>query len=166
MGGLNGKAPALKTPSTLESVAMFKHILLPVDGSDLSRRAIKLGIELAQTCHAKVYALHVILPYHAMASVAELLTATEEAYTPEVIARAERYLAEAQDLAKAAGVECHGGYVFNDHPNEAILEAVRAQHCDVVVMASHGRRGMSRMLLGSETHKVLLESPVPVLVCR
>lgn len=145
---------------------MFKHILLPVDGSDLSRRAIKLGIELAQTCHAKIYALHVVLPYHTMASVAELLTATEATYTPEVIARAERYLAEVQDLAKAVGVECHSGYVFNDHPNEAILETLREQHCDVVVMASHGRRGVTRLLLGSETHKVLLESQVPVLVCR
>lgn len=145
---------------------MFKHILLPIDGSDLSRHATRLGIELAQTCHAKVYVLHVVLPYHTMASVVELLTATEATYTQDAIAHAERYLAEAQNLAKAAGIECHGGYVFNDHPNEAILETVRTQHCDVVVMASHGRRGMSRMLLGSETHKVLLESPVPVLVCR
>ena len=72
----------------------------------------------------------------------------------------------ALDAALAAGVECGSSYVFNDHPHEVILETSRAQHCDLVVMASHGWRGVTRLLLGSETHKTLLESEIPVLVCR
>lgn len=145
---------------------MFKHILLPVDGSDLSLRAVKLGLQLAQTCHAKVFALHVVAPYHALASVIELLAISEAAYAQQAPERAERYLREVQALAKAAGVSCHTSYVLDDHPHEAILETVHTQRCDLVVMASHGRHGMNRLLLGSETHKVLLGSGVPVLVCR
>ena len=145
---------------------MFKHILLPTDGSELSLRAVNLGIELAQTCHARIYALHVAPPYHIIAYVAEMLAATEVIYTQEATAGAERYLAEVQRLAKQAGVGCDSSYVFGDHPYKAIIQAVAEQHCDLVVMASHGWRGMTRLLLGSETQKVLLESKVPVLTCR
>ncbi len=145
---------------------MFKHILLPVDGSDLSLRAVNLGIQLAQTCHAKVSALHVVAPYRTLANVIELLAISEAAYAQQAPERAEHYLLEVQTLAKAASIECHTGYVVDAHPHEAILEAVHTQRCDLVVMASHGWRGMTRLLLGSETHKVLLESGVPVLVCH
>lgn len=145
---------------------MFKNILLPTDGSELSLRAVKLGLELAKSCKAKVYAVHVVPPFHTIAYMAEMVTATEATYTPDAIARAERYLAEVQQLAKAAGVECGSSYLFGDHPHEAILETSRVQHCDLVVMASHGWRGVTRLLLGSETHKTLLGSDIPVLVCR
>lgn len=145
---------------------MFKHILLPIDGSELSLRAVKLGLELAQACKARVYALHVVPPFRTFAYMAEMVTATEATYTRDAIARAERYLAEVQQLAKAAGIECGGSHLFNDHPHEAIVHTSRTQHCDLVVMASHGWRGVTRLLLGSETHKTLLESEIPVLVCR
>jgi len=145
---------------------MFKHILLPIDGSELSLRAVKLGLELAQACKAKVYALHVVPPFHTFAYMAEMVTATEATYTRDASARAERYLAEVQQLAKAAGVDCGSSYLFNDHPHETIVQTSRTQHCDLVVMASHGWRGVTRLLLGSETHKTLLESEIPVLVCR
>ena len=78
---------------------MFKHILLPTDGSDLSLRAAKLGIELARTCGARVYALHVIAPYHTIAYMAEMLSATDITYTQDATARAEQDLAEMRRMA-------------------------------------------------------------------
>lgn len=145
---------------------MFKHILLPTDGSELSLRAVRLGVELARTCGASVYALHVVAPFHTIAYMAEMLAATEVVYTEEATVRAGQYLAEVQRIATEAGVACAGSYVFDDRPHEAILAAARERHCDLVVMASHGWRGFTRLLLGSEVHKVLLESEIPVLVCR
>jgi nucleotide-binding universal stress UspA family protein len=145
---------------------MFKHILLPTDGSELSLRAATLGIELARTCGARVHALHVVAPYHTIAYMAEILAATEITYTHEATVRAGQYLADVRRMAEAAGVECSTEYVFDDRPHEAIVRAVREQHGDLVVMASHGWRGVTRLLLGSEVHKVLLESEIPVLVCH
>jgi nucleotide-binding universal stress UspA family protein len=145
---------------------MFKHILLPTDGSDLSLRAAKLGIELAKACGARVYALHVVAPYHTISYMAEMLAATEITYTQDATMRAEKYLAEVQRIAEEAGIACSTEYVFDDRPHEAIINAARAQHCDLAVMASHGWRGITRLLLGSEVHKVLLESEIPVLVCH
>jgi nucleotide-binding universal stress UspA family protein len=145
---------------------MFKHILLPTDGSELSLRAATLGIELARTCGARVHALHVVAPYHTIAYMAEILAATEITYTQEATVRAGQYLADVRRMAEAAGVECSTEYVFDDRPHEAIVRAVHEQHGDLVVMASHGWRGFTRLLLGSEVHKVLLESEIPVLVCH
>ena len=145
---------------------MFKHILLPVDGSDLSLHAVRLGVELAKTCGARVYALHVVAPFHTIAYMAEMLAATEVMYTKDAIVRAGQYIAEVQRIATEAGIACAGSYVFDDHPHEAILSTAREQRCDLVVMASHGWRGFTRLLLGSEVHKVLLKSEIPVLVCR
>ena len=145
---------------------MFKDILLPTDGSDLSLRAVALGIELARTCGARVHALHVVAPYHTIAYMAELLAATEIVYTQDATVRAARYLDDVQRLATAAGVECSSDYVFDDRPHEAILRGAREHHAGLVVMASHGWRGVTRLLLGSEVHKVLLESEIPVLVCH
>jgi nucleotide-binding universal stress UspA family protein len=145
---------------------MFKHILLPTDGSDLSLRAAKLGIELARTCGARVHVLHVVAPFHTISYVAEMLAATEAIYTQEATTHAEQYVADVRRMAEAAGVECSTHYVSDDHPHEAIIRAAHEQHCDLIVMASHGWRGITRLLLGSEVHKVLLESEIPVLVCR
>lgn len=145
---------------------MFKNILLPIDGSDLSLRAAALGIELARSCSARVRVLHVVAPFHTIAYIAEVLAATEIAYTEDATRRGETYLAEVQKMTEEAGLTCTTGYEFSEHPDQIILKTVQEQHCDLVVMGSHGWRGMTRLLLGSEVHKVLLESEVPVLVCR
>jgi nucleotide-binding universal stress UspA family protein len=145
---------------------MFKHILLPTDGSELSRRAVAVGLELAATFKARVFALHVVPPFHTISYMAEMLAATEISYVEEAVARAERYLEEVRAAAKAAGVECQATYVFDDRPYQAIVQTASEQHCDLIVMASHGWRGMNRVLLGSETHKVILRSDLPVLVCH
>jgi nucleotide-binding universal stress UspA family protein len=143
---------------------MFKHILLPTDGSEASTRAVDLGIELAQTCHARVYGLHVVLPFNTLTYIAEILPESEVSYTEEAVRSAERYLGEVRDKAKQAKVACDGNYVFDKHPCEAILQAAQNQGCDLIVMGSHGWRGFTKLLLGSETQKVLMRSRLPVLV--
>lgn len=145
---------------------MFKHLLVPTDGSALSLRAADMAIDLARTCQAKVHAFHVVPPFHTVSYMAEMLAATELAYTEEAIDQAERYLAEVRDRATRAGVASDSSYVLDDRPHHAIAQAASARQCDLIVMASHGWRGLNRLLLGSETHKVLLSSTLPVLVCH
>jgi nucleotide-binding universal stress UspA family protein len=145
---------------------MFKHILLPTDGSELSLRAVDTGIELAAKLGCRVYAFHVIAPFPASVYFATIIQANEPAYTREAVANAERYLADVRQRAQAAGVPCEGSYETDARPWSVIVGAARTQQCDLIVMASHGWRGFDRLLLGSETHKVILNGDVPVLVCR
>ena len=148
---------------------MFKHILLPTDGSKLSERAVQKGLELAQAVGARVTAMHAIPEFRMMADESFVLPTTvdiKKRYEKESKARAEKLLAKITDRAKEAGVKADGVCVLGDVPYVAIIEACKKNKCDVIVMASHGRRGMSGLLLGSETSKVLTHSKVPVLVVR
>ena len=145
---------------------MFKHILLPIDGSELSLRAAKTGVELAKVCGARIHVLHVVPTFQAFVYMSEALVAAEPSYIEESMKLAAEYLAQVKRLAEDAGVKYSGNYEVAERAHEVILQAIREKGCDLVVMGSHGRRGLSRLLLGSETQKVLLESDVPVLVCR
>lgn len=145
---------------------MFKRILLPTDGSEVSLHGVKLGIELAKSCGASVFALHIIEPFHTISYAAEMITATQAAYMEGAVGRAEHYLAEVAELAAKAGVPCESGHVIGDPPSEWIVQEAQHRQCDLIAMASHGRRGFNKLLLGSETQKVLQTSPVPVLVCH
>jgi nucleotide-binding universal stress UspA family protein len=153
-------------PTLLQRKALFQHLLLPIDGSDLSLRAFSTGLELARAFGAKVLALHVVPPFNSIAYMAELLAAAELKYSQQAVQSATRYLDEAKKLAKAAQVPCECHYAFGERPYQAILEAVNEHRCDLIVMATHGWHGLNRVMLGSETQKVLLQSKVPVLVCR
>ena len=144
-------------PIGVQPKPLFQRILLPIDGSELSLRAFKAGLELAKTFGAKVLILHVVPPFNAIAYMTEFLAAAELRYSQHAVLSASRYL----DSAKA---ECH--YVFGERPYEAILDAVDEHHCDLIVMATHGWHGLNRLVLGGETQKVLARSYVPVLVCR
>jgi nucleotide-binding universal stress UspA family protein len=150
----------------VRSAALFQHLLLPIDGSDLSLRAFAMGLELAKTFGAKVLALHVVPPFNSIAYMAEILVAAKLSYSQQAVQSASRYLDNAKELAKAAQVPCECHYAFGERPHEAILEAVNEHHCDLIVMATHGLHGLNQLTLGSETQKVLLRSRVPVLVCR
>ncbi len=145
---------------------MFKHILLPTDGSDLSVRAVDTGIELAAKLGASVHAFHVIAPFPGIIWFAEIIQTDEETYTREATTTAERYLEDVRRRAEAAGVPCQSSYSIDLRPHQAIVAEAERQHCDAIVMASHGWRGVDRLLLGSETNKVLLECSLPVLVCH
>ena len=145
---------------------MFKHILVPIDGSELGEHAVKLAIELATLSRARIYALHVVQPFNSFAYAVDMLSATEATYNQNAIPRAKGYIDSVRHASTDAGIAVDGCFVFDENPYQAIVDKATEQHCDLIVMASHGWRGFSRLLLGSETHKVLLHSEVPVLVCR
>lgn len=144
----------------------FRHLLLPIDGSDLSLRAFSMGLELARTFGAKVLALHAVPPFNSIAYMTEILAAAELRYSQKAVQSASHYLEKAKALAKAAMVPCECHYAFGERPHEAILEAAKAYQCDLIVMATHGWHGMNRLALGSETQKVVVKSSIPVLICR
>ncbi|HEX5607671.1 MAG TPA: universal stress protein [Candidatus Binatia bacterium] len=145
---------------------MYKHILIPTDGSELSARAINEGVALAKALHAEVTAITVSETFHTFSLNPMVVTETPEQYQKDSDAGAEKYLSVANDAAKAAGVPYEGVHVMHDHPYEAIIAAAKERGCDLIVMASHGRKGMSALVLGSVTVKVLTHSNIPALVCR
>jgi len=150
---------------------MFKHFLLPTDGSELSNKAVKKAIQLAQLLGARITALHVIEPYHppylkGEYKLPEIPILLRRRYEKESADRARRILGEVSKAAEARGVKCSTVSAKSDSPYEAIVRQAAKLDCDFIVMASHGRKGLRGILLGSETQKVLTHSEIPVLVCR
>jgi nucleotide-binding universal stress UspA family protein len=145
---------------------MHRHILIPTDGSALSLAALEYGIALAKSVGARVTVLTVSTPFHTFAVEPVMVTDTPEQYAKQVATRAKQYLETAKEVALAAGVNCETVHVEHDHPYLAIIETAAKKSCDLIVMASHGRRGISAVVLGSETSKVLTHSGIPVLVVR
>jgi nucleotide-binding universal stress UspA family protein len=145
---------------------MFKHILIPTDGSDLSRKAILYGVQLAKETGAKVTGLTVVEPYHVATMDAVLIPVDEGDYEEQSRLLSEKAMEQVKMAADAAGVKCETIREVHDQPYRAIIDVAHALGCDLIVMASHGRRGISALLLGSETVKVLTHSTIPVLVYR
>lgn len=147
---------------------MFGHILLPTDGSKLSSKAVKIGIDFAKKTRARVTAIHVVPEFTLMVDdgITMLSPALKKRFEDEGRARAEKMLDDVARQARARGVRCTTMCVASDLPYQQIIAAARKKKCDLIMMASHGRRGLSSLLLGSETAKVLLHSKVPVLVVR
>ena len=145
---------------------MYHHILVPTDGSPFSANALRKSVALARTLKARMTALTVVEPFHIFAIDPEIVTATPAQYEQRMKERAERFLAVARDEAKAAGVPCATLRVEDEHPYRAIVDTAIKEGCDLIAMPSHGRRGLSAVILGSETVKVLTHSTVPVLVYR
>jgi nucleotide-binding universal stress UspA family protein len=145
---------------------MFKHILIPTDGADLSRKAVIYGIQLAKTVGAKVTAITISEPYHVASMDAVLVAETPDEHEAQTARIAERALEQVRMAAEAASVEVETVRDIHDQPYRAIIDCARARRCDLIVMASHGRRGVAALLVGSETTKVLTHSTIPVLVYR
>lgn len=145
---------------------MFKHILMPTDGSELSQGAIEKGIEFAKCINAKVTGLHVIPPFNALMYGTEMLGETLEQFETHARTYAVQYLAVIENAAKEAGVPCDTLYVTASRPYEAIIKTAEEKGCDLILMASHGRRGVESLLIGSETTRVLTHTKLPVLVYR
>jgi nucleotide-binding universal stress UspA family protein len=145
---------------------MYRHILLPTDGSELSQNAVDHGLALAKAVNAKVTILTVSTPFHTFAVDPGMVTDTPEQHVKRMAALAAKYLDAAKQAASVAGVSCEMVHVEHDQPFRAIIERATRQLCDLIVMASHGRRGISAIVLGSETVKVLTHSVIPVLVVR
>ena len=144
---------------------MHTHILIPTDGSELSDEAIQYGTALAKAANAKVTGVTVSTPFHFL-SVPDRVADTIESYRQRMTTVASRRLAKVKTIAEAAGVGCEIAHVEHEHPYKAIIDTANAKACDLIVMASHGRRGISALVLGSETVKVLTHSTIPVLVYR
>jgi nucleotide-binding universal stress UspA family protein len=146
---------------------MYKKILLPTDGSALCDSAVTRGIALAKHLGASVVGFHAIPAtsylIYTEAGPSDVLA---EQFERDAAARGERLIKALADEAKAAGVACETLSLVNDHPWEGIIEAAEKTGCDLIFMASHGRRGLSALLLGSETTKVLTHTRIPVLICR
>jgi nucleotide-binding universal stress UspA family protein len=145
---------------------MYKHILIPTDGSPLSAKAIDQGIGLAKSLGAKVTGMTVSIPFHTFALDPLMVSDTAERYKEDCEDRAKKFLGVITAATMAAGVPGKVAHVVADHPYEAIIDAAKSNGCDLIVMASHGRKGASALVLGSETQKVLTHSTIPVLVCR
>ena len=148
----------------------YKHIMLPVDGSDPSRKAEKECVAFAKSIGAKVTAIHVVSHFHLhfqpWATPKSLHTKIEKEHEEEAKEIAQKMVSEIVTRAKEKGVECDGLVVVGDHPYEEIINNAENRKCDLIMMASHGRRGLDAVLLGSETVKVLTHSKIPVLVLR
>ena len=145
---------------------MFKRILIPTDGSDLSRKAILYGVQLAKESGAKLTGLTVVEPYQPAGMDIVYIPLDQEDYEEQSRILSEKAMEQVRMAAQAAGVSCETVSEVNDQPYRAIIDAAQALGCDLIVMASHGRRGISALLLGSETAKVLTHSTIPVLVYR
>jgi nucleotide-binding universal stress UspA family protein len=145
---------------------MYKRILLPTDGTKFCERAIRHGIDLAKIVGASVVAVTVTRPLHSAVPRSVLPKNLAGIINSETVKAADEKLAVIERLAQPAGVQTEKVRQSNDHPWEAILKTAKDKQCDLIVMASHGRRGVSALVLGSETQKVLAHSSIPVLVVR
>ena len=145
---------------------MYKKILIPTDGSPLSVMATERGIGLAKALGAKVMGMTVSVPFHTFAFDPMMVSDTKETYKKDCEELAAKHLGAIKTAASAAGVPCEVAHVNAEHPYEGIIETAKAHGCDLIFMASHGRKGVSALVLGSETLKVLTHSKIPVLVCR
>jgi nucleotide-binding universal stress UspA family protein len=147
---------------------MFKHILIPTDGSELSIKATKAGVELAKFLGARVTGFFAA-PAPTPIVYGDLLPVSympPDEHAALIDAASKQHLAVIEEAARAAGVRVDTLSVTSEYPAESIIEAARERGCDLIFMASHGRRGLAAVLLGSETHKVLVHSGIPVLVYR
>src|SRR5262249_8631286 len=120
----------------------------------------------AKALNAKVTTVTVSEPFHIFAVNPSVVTDTPEEYKRRIAVVSAKYLEAAKDTAAAAGVTCEGVHIEHEHPYEAIIDTARKTGCDAILMASHGRRGVSAIMLGSETVKVLTHSTIPVVVVR
>jgi nucleotide-binding universal stress UspA family protein len=145
---------------------MYKRILVPTDGSDVSALAEQAAVELARAHGSEIVALSVAQPYPAYAAAEASMAVDPGLDTEALRAWAERNVRRVSAAAAGAGVPCTPLTVFSHSPSDAILDSATDQHCDLIFMGSHGRRGLSRLLAGSETQKVLAYAQVPVMVLR
>lgn len=145
---------------------MYNHVLIPTDGSPLSTVAVEHSMDFARDADAKVTVLTVMSPFHVFSADASRLADTRADYEQRARMHAAEILTDAQRKAQARGVRCDVLQLESDSPYDAIIKTANRSGCDLIAMASHGRRGVAAVVLGSETLKVLTHSKIPVLVYR
>ena len=142
---------------------MYKHILIPTDGSELAEHGVTQGLALAKSLGARVTAIFVVEPF------SEVSGRFREAVSGYAELRKEQAASALDRVAKAAkqaGVSCETMQAENGQPHQAIVAAAEDKDCDLITMSSHGRSGLSALLIGSVTNKVLTQAKTPVLVCQ
>lgn len=148
---------------------MYRHILIATDGSDLAGQAVSHGVSLAKAVGAKITAVIVETPFNVFSvpeSQVRQMSAAFAQHAEHVKQHASKVLDHVMNVAKSADVPCDTVQVEDDQPYRAIIKAAEDKGCDMIVMASHGRSGISAMLLGSVTNKVLTHTKIPVLICH
>ena len=144
---------------------MFKRILVPTDGSDITAKAVDTAIALAKSVGAQLYTISAKEPFP-YSAISEMQPTPPQEFFDAQERIAHQRVTAVVNQAAASGVQCQAHTVEALHPWEAIIDHAKRMECDLLVMASHGRRGVSALLLGSETQKVLTHTKVPVLVVR
>ena len=142
---------------------MYRHILIPTDGSELAEHGVAQGLALAKSLGAKVSVIFVVEPFSEMTGRVLEAVATYAELRREQAASA---LDRAAKAAKEAGVSCEKIQVENGQPHQAIISAAEDKGCDLIAMSSHGRRGLAMLLIGSVANKVLAHAKTPVLICQ
>jgi nucleotide-binding universal stress UspA family protein len=145
---------------------MYTNILIPTDGSELAGKAVRHGIALAKRIGAKATVVTVVPPFHTFTTDTQMIEDTPARYKARSHERSQKLLGAVVQTADVEGVTCEPIQVEDEHPYQAIINIAESKGCDLIVMASHGRRGISAIVLGSETVKVLTHCKVPVLVHR
>ena len=147
---------------------MFKHILVPTDGSELSQDTVRRAVSFAREAGARITAFYAKpeFPVTYYGEGVLIDTTSPDRFAELAESQAQEILGFVENLCKDAGVECNKLSLTSDIPYEAIIDAATQSGCDLIFMASHGRRGLTSLLLGSETHKVLTHSTIPVLGYR
>jgi nucleotide-binding universal stress UspA family protein len=144
---------------------MYKRILVPTDGSEITAKAVQSAVGLAQSLGATLFTISVREPFP-YSAVSDMQPTPPQEFFDAQERIAVRNVRAVQEACTAAGIACEAQTLEALHPWEAIIEHAREKACDLIVMASHGRRGVTALLLGSETQKVLTHSTVPILVVR
>jgi nucleotide-binding universal stress UspA family protein len=145
---------------------MYKNILIATDGSELAGKAVTAGLALARQLKSKATAVMVTEPWTAMVAGEAMIAFPIDDYEQGAAESAARILSAVSELAGKSEVECAVVHAKDLYPAEGILDTANKQGCDLIVMASHGRRGLGRLLLGSQAVNVLTHSTLPVLICR
>ena len=147
---------------------MYKHVFIPTDGSELAERAVAAGIAFAKSVNARVTAFTALeeYPVPGQSEIMARHAQSIDQHAAEAEGKAEAILRPARERAAAAGVACETCHALSDRPYEAIIQAAASHGCDLIFMASHGRRGLSALVHGSETQGVLTHSTIPTLVYR
>ena len=145
---------------------MFKHILIATDGSELAGKAVEHGLALAKAFGSEVTIVTVTEPWAATAPGEIGMAFPIEEYEKGAAENAGRVLGAVADRAKAEGVKVNNVHVKDHYPADGIIETAKTKGCDLIVMASHGRRGVARLLIGSQANRVVVHSHVPVLIYR
>jgi nucleotide-binding universal stress UspA family protein len=145
---------------------MYKHILIATEGSELVEKAVKQGLELAKSLGATVTAVTVTEPWPIAVAGGVMVANPIPEYEKAVAQEADKILTAVGERARKLGVSCATVHVPDRYPAEGIIEQAKAKSCDLIVMASHGRRGIAKLVLGSQATRVLAHSTVPVLICK